>query len=154
IRRDRLETQLLNALETRILRPDMTAYLMSRFEQQLRAKLTEMGHGDYASGRVAMERQREELRTQAKRISAAIGHGGNLESLLDHLTGLESEIATLSRKIEAYKPLDLTVTTENARRFAFENVLSLLSPVRNVRSSAGFVVKPLAGTRYSLYSSF
>jgi len=30
----------------------------------------------------------------------------------------------------------------------------MLSPVRNVRSSAGFVVKPLAGTRYSLYSSF
>jgi hypothetical protein len=30
----------------------------------------------------------------------------------------------------------------------------MLSPVRNARSSAGFVVKPLAGTRYSLYSSF
>jgi hypothetical protein len=32
--------------------------------------------------------------------------------------------------------------------------LNLLSPVRNDRSSAGFVVKPLAGTRYALYSSF
>jgi hypothetical protein len=71
---------------------------MSRVEQQLRAKLTEMGHGDYASGRVAMERQREELRTQAKRISAAIGHGGNLESLLDHLTELESEIMQRMRR--------------------------------------------------------
>jgi hypothetical protein len=29
-----------------------------------------------------------------------------------------------------------------------------LPPVRNARSSAGFVAKPLAGTRYSLYSSF
>ena len=36
--------------------------------------------------------------TQTKRISAAIGHGGDLESLLDHLKGLESEIATLSRQ--------------------------------------------------------
>src|SRR5579863_6360484 len=98
IRRDRLEDQLLNALETRILRPDMTAYLVTRFEEQLRARLKQMAHGDYASGRVAMERKREELRTQAKRISAAIGHGGNLESLLDHLKGLESEIAALSRQ--------------------------------------------------------
>ncbi len=39
-----------------------------------------------------MEKRREELRTQAKRISAAIAQGGNLESLLDHLKGLESEI--------------------------------------------------------------
>jgi len=30
----------------------------------------------------------------------------------------------------------------------------LLSPVRNTRSSAGFVAEPLAGTRYALYSSF
>jgi hypothetical protein len=131
IRRDRLEDQLLNALETRILRPDMTAYLVTRFEEQLRARLKEMAHGDYASGRVAMEKHREELRTQARRISVAIGHGGNLETLLDHLTGLESEIAVLSRQIEAYKPLNLTVTTENARRFAFENVLNLRGTLRS-----------------------
>ncbi len=130
IRRDRLEDQLLNALETRILRPDMAAYLVTRFEEQLRARLKEMAHGDYASGRVAMERKREEMRTQAKRISAAIAHGGDLESLLDHLKGLESEIAALSRQIEAYKPLDLTVTTENVRRFAFDNVLNLRGTLR------------------------
>jgi hypothetical protein len=30
----------------------------------------------------------------------------------------------------------------------------LLSPVRNARISASFVVEALAGTRYELYSSF
>ena len=49
IRRDRLETQLLNALETRFLRADMAAYLMTSFEKQLRARIKEMGHEDYAS---------------------------------------------------------------------------------------------------------
>ena len=71
------------------------------------------------------------MRTQAKRISAAIGHGGDLESLLDNLKGLESGIATLSRQIEGYKPVDLAATTESVRRFAFENVLNLRGTLRN-----------------------
>src|SRR5580658_8117955 len=121
----------MNALETRILRPDMTEYLVNSFERQLRARIKDMAHGDYASGRVAMEKRREELRTQARRISAAIGHGGEMESLLDHLKGLESEIAALSQQIEAYKPLDLAVTTESVRRFAFENVLNLRGTLRS-----------------------
>ncbi len=131
IRRDRLETQLLNALESRFFRPDMAEYLVSSFERQLRARIKEMGHEDYASGRVQLERRREDLRAQARRISAAIAQGGKLETLLDHMNGLESEIAALSRQIEAYRPLDFTVTTETVRRFAFENVLSLRDSLKS-----------------------
>ena len=50
---------------------------------------------------------------------------------MEHLRGLESEIAALTRQIEEYKPLDLTATTETVRRFAFENVRNLRGTLRN-----------------------
>lgn len=131
IRRDRLESQLLNALETRILRPDMAGYLVKSFEKQLRARIKEMESRGNASGKTTMEKRREELRLQTKRISAAIGLGGDLESLVEHLKAVESEITALSDRLNLYKPINLTAELDVVHRFALENVMSLRGILRS-----------------------
>jgi len=95
IRRDRPEDQLLEAFEKKVLRPDMAAYLATRFEPQLRARIKQMTSQNSHSAKAGMEKRRDELRVQAKRISAAIGLGGSLDSLVAQLTVVESEIKTL-----------------------------------------------------------
>ena len=57
-------------------------------------------------------------------ISAAIGLGGSLESLVAQLTVVESEIKTL-------KPVNLTAETDIVRRFALENVVGLRRSLRS-----------------------
>jgi hypothetical protein len=73
-----------------------------------------------------------------------IAQGGNLETLIGFLAGLETEIATLSRQIDAYEPLHLTVTTDEIRR--------TLEAIHNLRARSEAKTFPQPGPPCSAIS--
>jgi site-specific DNA recombinase len=91
IRRDRLEDQLLGAIEQRLFDPAILDYAVEKIEQAVKARIAEIQRqtalsmkSDSANGDSARKR-RDELKAQAARLTEAIGMGGNLPTLVQKL---------------------------------------------------------------------
>jgi len=125
IRRDRLERQLLDALERKILRNDMADYLVTRFEEQLSKRIRDWEREDHVSARAGLIKRRDELKAKERRICDAIAQGNSPESLIAYLKELETEITQVSRQLETAKPVATTFAGANVRQFALEKVLHL-----------------------------
>jgi len=124
IRQDRLEDQLLAALEQRLADPQITEYTLTRLQEELRKRLAEIER--QSTGLADIHRKRRELQTQAERLTDAIAEAGHSPALLSKLGGLEGNIAELDRRIDSCKPLDITTTTvRELREFVSRNVLNL-----------------------------
>ena len=125
IRRDRLEAQLLAAIEERVLTPELIDYTIRRFEEAL-AKRLEENRGSDARATSLVAEQRE-LQGQAHRLSDAIAAAGHSPSLLSHLASVEARLARVQQQIEACNPTNLMVTAAEARSFVMANVMNLRS---------------------------
>jgi site-specific DNA recombinase len=125
IRRDRLERQLLDALERKILRNDMADYLVTRFEEQLSKRIRDWEREDHVSARAGLIKRRDELKAKERRICDAIAQGNSPESLIAYLKELETEITQVSRQLDTAKPVATTFAGANVRQFALEKVLHL-----------------------------
>jgi site-specific DNA recombinase len=125
IRRDRLETQLLDALERKLLRNDMADYLATRFEEEANKRIREWEREDHVSVRAGLIKRRDELKAKERRICDAIAQGNSPESLIAYLKELESEIAQISQRLTTKKPVEARLAPVNMRQFALEKVLHL-----------------------------
>ena len=132
IRQERLEEQLLGALEQRVLRPEILDYTLRKFREQLRKRLDEIRKQGSARNSTLSDfhRERRELQEKAMRVSNAIAEAGHSPTLLAHLALIESELARVEQRIEAHQPVDLNTTEEEIREFATRNVLHLRTLLR------------------------
>jgi site-specific DNA recombinase len=123
IRQDRLEEQLLGALEHRLANPQLIEYTMMRFQEQLQRRLIEIQRE--TTGLEEVQRNRRLLLASAKRVTDAIAATGHSASLLSKLAEVEGAIEDLDRRIEEYKPMDVSATVEEVRDFVYRNILNL-----------------------------
>src|SRR5262249_12653228 len=93
IRRDTLESQLLNHLIKNLLQPDMLEYTASQFEEQLRQRTREIQSAAHKVDAKEASRQRWELEKQAKHLIDAIKATGHSKRLLAELEDVEAQLA-------------------------------------------------------------
>jgi site-specific DNA recombinase len=125
IRRERLEAQLLRALEERLVKPDMMAYALKQFSAQLQQRLAQIRKRAPNSSVAALQRQRRELQDKATKLANAIEAAGHSPTLLARLASVEAELGRVDERIKSHKPVDFKATTEQIRDFATKNVLNL-----------------------------
>jgi len=134
IRQDRLEAQLLGALEERILTSKMLDYALRRFNEVLKHRLQEIqNHGTEPS---ALEEERAKLQAQTGRLAEAIAEAGHSPSLLSHLATIEAKLRHVNQQITAHWTLPRSATTEETRSFVLENVMRLWGLLRGDVSRA------------------
>jgi hypothetical protein len=91
IRQDRLEEQLLAALEQRLANPEMIEYTLTRFQEELQERLAEIQR--QTTGLEEIRRERRQLQTKAQRLTDAIADAGHSPALLSKLGEVEARIA-------------------------------------------------------------
>jgi hypothetical protein len=123
IRQDRLDDQLLAALEVRLLKPKMIEYIVQRVQADVRQRLIEINKRD--NNIAGVQGQRRDLQAQAERLVAAIAKSGDSPSLLSGLAAVESELAKLDQQLKAHRPFDLEATLVEVREFVSKNLFQL-----------------------------
>jgi site-specific DNA recombinase len=123
IRQDRLEEQLLGALEQRLANREMIEYTLVGFQEQLQKRLAEIQR--QATGLEDLRRERRQLQESAKRVADAIAASGHSAALLSKLAEVEANIGNLDRRMEEHKPLNVSSTVDEMRDFVYRNVLNL-----------------------------
>ena len=128
MRQDRLEEQLLAAIEKRVLTPKMIDYALRRFQEALRKRLKKVGK--VSSALPALEEEGSNLWAQAHRRVSASADSGHSPSLLSHLASTEAKLARIDQQIEASKPMNPTVKPAELRSFVLENATRLSTILR------------------------
>jgi site-specific DNA recombinase len=128
IRQDRLEEQLIGAIEERILNSNLIDYALLQFQFGLQKRLDEMQRG--ATSLDELLRERQGLKAKADRLANAIAEMGHSPSLLAKLGEVDAQIAAVDRRMDAQKPVDLTATVAEMREFVSRNILELRTLLR------------------------
>jgi site-specific DNA recombinase len=123
IRQDRLEEQLLAALEQRLANPQMIEHTLTRFQEELQKRLAEIER--QTTGLDEVRRERWQLQTKAQRLTDAIADAGHSPALLSKLGEVEAKIAKLDRHMEASKPMNIATTVGEIRDFVSSNLINL-----------------------------
>jgi hypothetical protein len=105
IRRDVLEERLLGSLQSELLQPEVIDYAVSAFGRQLRTALAT--ESDDLS---AMRRRKELIEKEIQRFTAAIAHGGPLDSLVHEIATREAELKGITNRL-----LSVSATSINGR---------------------------------------
>ena len=133
IRRDRLEDQLLGAIEQRLFDPAILDYAVEKIEQAVKARIADIQRqtalsmkSDSANGDSARKR-RDELKAQAARLTEAIGMGGNLPTLVQKLQEVQREIEQADRGIAVQRPRNIELKPGQVRDYVQKAMLQLRS---------------------------
>ena len=119
IRQDRLEIQLLAALQEQIWKPSLIEHAISAFERELKRRLAESRRPDDGS---ALVTEREKLRGEADRLTDAIAQMGHSPSLLRRLGNVESRLEQLEIQRRQAKNGAREPSYEGLRRFVRERI--------------------------------
>ncbi len=95
IRRDELESRVLNALRTRLVDPELFAQFCKVFTQELN-RLRMEGRAEIATSEAEVEKIDREL----AKLLTAIKSGGPIEAIVDDMRSLEARKAELTRFLE------------------------------------------------------
>ena len=125
IRQDRLEDQMLAALEERIFKPEMIEYLIRRFESQLQERLRDLRRRERTGGLEKLQEEQRELEDKISRIVAAIAAAGHSDMLLTELKKLESERANVKERLAAHRWTPTTPKSADVRKFVAGRILGL-----------------------------
>jgi site-specific DNA recombinase len=120
IRRKDLERQLLAGLQERVLRPDVVAYTLKRFEEELAKALTSRRQGD-----ADLRRQTGEIeRSIANQLRAL--RDGYSPAITADLAKLENQLADVQARLKTSDPQTVKLQMRDTRQFV-ESRLSDLS---------------------------
>jgi site-specific DNA recombinase len=128
IRQDRLEEQLIGAIEQRILNSNLIDYAIRQFQLGLQKRLDEMQRE--TTGLDELRRERRNLKAKADRLANAVAEMGHSPSLLAKLGEVDAQIAAVDRRMDEQKPIDLTATVAEMREFVLRNILELRTLLR------------------------
>jgi site-specific DNA recombinase len=123
IRQDRLEEQLLAAIEQRIANPGMIEHILVRFQAELKKRLADLQRQNV--GLETLRHERSVLKAKTQRLAEAVAAAGHSPALLSALGDVEHQIAVLDRRIETFKPINVAATLEEIRDFVSRNLLNL-----------------------------
>lgn len=127
IRQDRVEDQLLSALEARLFQPAILERITTQVRDGVRQRLKEIQQADAAGSLEALRHEERSLTAQADRLADAIARSGEMESLLARLKAVEQDLQMVRKRIAAGRPKDLQVTDDQVRQHVTKNLMSLSS---------------------------
>jgi site-specific DNA recombinase len=119
IRRRDLERQLMAGLQERVLHPDVVAYTLKRFEEELGKALAARRQGDV------------DLRRQASEIEHGIANhlralrDGYSPAITADLAKLESQLASVQVRLKSSDPQTVKLQMRDTRRFVESRLLQL-----------------------------
>ena len=126
IRQDRLEEQLMAAIEQRVLNRTTLDYVVRRCEEEAKARLSEMERTGTIRTADSLKKQREELKARQVRLLDAIVVGGSdVRSVLARLHQVEAEISRLDGSIAAYRPVRPEVALNGIRERVTASLMQL-----------------------------
>ena len=132
IRQDRLEAQLLSAIEERILNPAVLNQLIARCEVEVRNRLTAMERNGSVATLQSLTCDLADKKHRQARIITAIEAAGDINVLTERLRSLESEITHIKTAIANFYPIKV----ETAVRGIREHVTTALLGFRESLASA------------------
>jgi site-specific DNA recombinase len=94
VRRDVLERDLLAGLEEKVLREDVVAYVLNRFEAELVRELQAIG-GEIER----MKRRKSELHVEIGRLAAGLASGSYSPAIMAEVVKREQEVADISNRL-------------------------------------------------------
>jgi len=112
IGRSSLEAQLLAGLQAKVLHPEVAAYTLSRFEDELDQAASRQS-GETATFR----RHVEQLEREIRNCTEAISSMGLSPFLRERLTKLETEHRDLTEKLASLEPRQLKSRLRETRKF-------------------------------------
>jgi site-specific DNA recombinase len=121
IARRALEEQLLAGLRAKVLHPDVMAYTLDGFEEQLLLAANRRGEES-----AVMQRRLETIQKQIRNCTDAIAEGKRSPSLMERLSELEQELADTKAKILYSEPREVKLRLRDVRRFAEARLKHLL----------------------------
>ena len=113
IARRALEEQLLAGLQAKVLHPDVMAYTLDVFEEQLLLAANRRGEES-----AVMQRRVETIQKQIRNCTDAIAEGKRSPSLMERLSELEQELADTKAKILYSESREVKLRLKDVRRFA------------------------------------
>ena len=126
IRQDRLEAQLLAAIEQRLLNPANLEYAVKRCEEELRNRLAEMERQGAVITLDSLRKQQQDLTARRARLIEAIEiGGGELTSLTQRLRELEHEIRRLNEAIAVHRPVKVDTAVDGVREYVVTSIMRL-----------------------------
>jgi site-specific DNA recombinase len=127
IRRDRLEEQLLSAIEQRLFDPETLNYAVQKIDQAIKLRIADLQKQAQGSNGDQVRKRREELKSQAARFTEAIGLGGNIPTLVQKLQEIEREAQAIDRAITTQRPRNIELKPDQIRDAVMKTMMSLRS---------------------------
>ncbi|MGD1211254.1 MAG: recombinase family protein [Candidatus Acidiferrales bacterium] len=126
IRKDVLENQLLEKLQTEVLQEDAIEYALSRFEEELTKGVRNVG-----SQMSRLEQRKRKLERELHHLGKAIASGLDSQTLRAGIAEREAEITDIHSQIICAKPDTVRTKIRDARKF----VESSLKDIRKLLNS-------------------
>jgi site-specific DNA recombinase len=99
VRRDVLERELLQGLQSKVLREEVIDYVLDQFEKQLVREI------DGISGEMdRMKKRKVELQSEIRRLTAGLATGFHSPAVMAEITKREQEISDISDRLLSSKP--------------------------------------------------
>ena len=148
IRQDRLEEQLINAIQQRVLSPTVLDSIVKQCEDELRKRIASMEHeGSIVSVETLMKDLEDKKKRRAKLIDA-IETAGDIASLTQRLRELEAEINQVQHAIATHRPLKLDVAFSGLREHVTRELLGLKESLNVPRNDDDLVRAKTALTKH------
>ena len=139
IRRDRLEEQLLDAIQQRILSPKILDSAINRCEEEVRRRLVEMTRQGAVVSVESLQKDLEERKRRRAKLIEAIETAGDIASLVERLRDLEAEITRIHHAIENHRPLRLEDALDGLREHVTKELLGFKESLLNAGSDTDIV---------------
>ena len=123
IRRETLESQLLEGLQAAVLRPEVVTYALEQFRTQLKLKLGQMA-GDLEG----LRRRKRELETEVERLTQALALGDTARppvAIVGAIVSKEREIEAIHEKLLAPGPESFESRVRNIGQFAMSRLTDI-----------------------------
>jgi site-specific DNA recombinase len=123
IRRETLESRLLEGLQAAVLRPEVVTYALEQFRTQLKLKLDQMA-GDLEG----LRRRKRELETEVERLTQALALGDTARppvAIVGAIASKEREIEAIHEKLLAPGPESLESRVRNIGQFAMSRLTDI-----------------------------
>lgn len=125
IRQDRLEAQLLAALEQRLFQPGLLDSITSLVREGVAQRIAEMERQGEFTTVDSLKLRRDDLQAQVDRLTDAIATTDGMAVLVAKLKAVDTERQTVESQIAAYHPMDLKVTDQQVRQHVNKTLLTL-----------------------------
>ncbi len=139
IRQDRVEDQLLFAIEQRVFK--RIDQVVQRCEEEVRRRIKAMEREGAIATAESLRRQRQQLQQKAGNLTQSIELGGDIPRLVQRLREVEEEMARLDRTLASQRGVKPRVTAEQVRS---RRVVNTLMQLRDMLDEQEVVVARVA----------